>query len=181
MADRTRDERCQGRGLRRWAVAGAVLEGPDGLLLVENRRADGRVDWTPPGGVIDEHRGEEVLEGLTREVKEETGLTVHSWGRVLYRVEAVAPDLGWHMSASVWLATEWSGELRVGDDPDGIVTRAQWLQADEHERRLRSAQRWVAEPLLAWCDQRWECEPDPFRYMVDGRSRSDFAIRRIPT
>ena len=54
--------------MRDWVVAGAVIEGADGLLLVRNRRRDGSEDWSPPGGVIDE--GETILEGLTREVAE---------------------------------------------------------------------------------------------------------------
>ena len=47
--------------MRRWLVAGAVIEGPEGVLLVQNRRRDGRVDWSPPGGVVDP--GEPGIEG----------------------------------------------------------------------------------------------------------------------
>jgi 8-oxo-dGTP diphosphatase len=71
--------------MRDWVVGGAVIEVgipglaavggvTEGVLLVENRRRDGRSDWTPPGGVIDP--GEDVVDGLTREVREETGLEV---------------------------------------------------------------------------------------------------------
>jgi len=48
--------------VRRWLVGSALIEGEDGLLLVANRRRDGAVDWTPPGGVID--AGESVLDGI---------------------------------------------------------------------------------------------------------------------
>ncbi|MBA3281516.1 MAG: NUDIX hydrolase, partial [Acidimicrobiia bacterium] len=81
--------------MREWLVAGAVIEGPDGLLLVQNRRRDGRLDWSPPGGVIDP--GESVIAGLTREVAEETGLVVSSWLGPIYEIDAVAPDLGWRL------------------------------------------------------------------------------------
>ena len=63
--------------MRDWLVGGAVIEGPSGLLLVQNRRRDGSFDWSPPGGVID--AGETVLEGIGREVVEETGLVVTEW------------------------------------------------------------------------------------------------------
>ena len=107
--------RCRSRlrhttGMRDWLVAGALIEGPGGLLLVENRRRNGSVDWSPPGGVIDE--GEEVLVGLEREVVEETGLVVTAWSDPVYDIEVFAPDLGWHLRVEAFRALEWSGELR---------------------------------------------------------------------
>ena len=60
--------------VRSWVVGGALIRHGDGLVMVANRRRDGSIDWTPPGGVID--AGEALLEGLAREVREETGLEV---------------------------------------------------------------------------------------------------------
>ena len=62
---------CQNVVMNQWIVGGAVIEHEGQLLLVRNRRKNGSVDWTTPGGVIDE--GESVLSGLAREVFEETG------------------------------------------------------------------------------------------------------------
>jgi len=62
-----------------------VLESPDGVLLVANRRGRGRLDWTPPGGLVD--RGESSLEALTREVREESGLIAADWSTLLYTAE----------------------------------------------------------------------------------------------
>jgi len=53
--------------VREWLVAGGIIEGPDGILLVQNRRRDGSLDWSTPGGVIEVHEGESVVDGLTRE------------------------------------------------------------------------------------------------------------------
>jgi ADP-ribose pyrophosphatase YjhB (NUDIX family) len=44
--------------MREWFVAGALIERDGELLLVQNRRRNGRVDWSPPGGVIEHHTGE---------------------------------------------------------------------------------------------------------------------------
>lgn len=150
--------------MRRWLVAGAVIEGPTGLLLVQNRRRDGRVDWSPPGGVIDP--GESVLQGLTREVEEETGLVVSGWEGPIYEIEAEAPDLGWHLRVEVHRAVEVSGDLRV-DDPDGIVVDACWVHADACAGHLAEAQPWVRDPLQTWLGERW-FGSRAFRYRITG-------------
>ena len=76
--------------MRDWVVGGALILSDEGVLLVQNRRRNGSHDWTPPGGVIDE--GETLLEGLTREVQEETGLRVTEWAGPVYEVRCEAPD-----------------------------------------------------------------------------------------
>ena len=84
--------------MRSWTVGGALIRHGDGLVLVANRRRDGSIDWTPPGGVIDD--GESVLAGLHREVLEETGLVVDGWVGQQYETTAPlnntspAPDPG---------------------------------------------------------------------------------------
>ena len=53
------------------SVAGVVID-ENGRTLVIQRRDNGR--WEPPGGVLE--RDEPIIEGLLREVREETGLIV---------------------------------------------------------------------------------------------------------
>ena len=53
------------------SVAGVVVDGQGRALLIQ-RRDNGR--WEPPGGVLE--LGEAIVEGLRREVREETGLEV---------------------------------------------------------------------------------------------------------
>src|SRR5687768_5294009 len=74
--------------VRNWTVAGGLVESDAGLLLVQNRRRNGSFDWSPPGGVIEVAEGESVVDGLTREVQEETGLLVTEWLGPLYEVQA---------------------------------------------------------------------------------------------
>src|SRR5919201_6698592 len=114
-------------GVREWIVAGGLVETPQGLLLVRNQRRGGFEDWSTPGGVIDDEDGS-VLDGLTREVEEETGLRVTRWEGPLYEVEAVAPDLGWIMRCEVHRAVDFEGEVQVAD-PDGIVVEAAFVTA----------------------------------------------------
>jgi 8-oxo-dGTP diphosphatase len=162
--------------VRSWLVAGAVIEGPLGVLLVANRRRDGAVDWSTPGGVIDP--GEGVLDGLAREVAEETGLVVTRWDGLLYEIEASAPDLGWDLRVEVHRAAEVEGTLRV-DDPDGIVVDACWVPVHDCAGRLEAAHHWVREPLAAWLGERWLASRR-FRYRVEGADPRSLVVHAEP-
>jgi len=149
-----------------------VIEGAGGVLLVANRRHDGAVDWSTPGGVIDE--GEGLLDGLAREVREETGLVVSRWDGLLYGIEVVAPDLGWHLRVEVHRAASVEGDLVI-DDPDGIVFDAGYVAVAECDERLAQSQLWVREPLSAWLGQRWTLARD-FKYHVAGSDRGSLTV-----
>jgi 8-oxo-dGTP diphosphatase len=151
--------------MRRWTVGGALIETEGSLLLVRNRRRGGRQDWTPPGGVIDP--GEALVAGLTREVVEETGLEVTSWDGPAYRISVEAPSLGWHLQVEAWRALSWAGELRVGDDPDGIVVEACFVPSADCVVRLGRAQPWVTDPVEAWLAEPWAGTRE-FAYRIEG-------------
>lgn len=162
--------------VRDWLVAGGLVEGPEGLLLVQNRRRNGSLDWSPPGGVIEVHAGESVTDGLTREVIEETGIRVTEWEGPLYRVEAMAAGMGWHLRAEVYRATSYTGDLDPGD-PDGIVVDARFVELAGCIDWLEAAHQWVREPLLAWLGERWG-EARSFRYRVDGDGAGAVTVTR---
>jgi 8-oxo-dGTP diphosphatase len=162
-------------------VAGALIEGPDGLLLVQNQRRNGSLDWTPPGGVIEIHEGETVLDGLAREVEEETGLHVTEWDGPIYQVSAVAPSMGWHMRVEVYRALAVEGELRIGDDPDGIVVDAAWVDPATCELHLEGGHLWVREPLTEWLAGPPPAgeEPRLYAYEVSGSGLHDAVVERV--
>ena len=163
--------------MREWLVAGALVEVDDALLLVRNERRGGYSDWSTPGGVIDAD-DDSVLEGLTREVEEETGLRVSAWEGPLYEVHAVAIDLGWRLRAEVYRAVEFEGDLAVAD-PDGIVVEAAFVDPTTCAERLAGGATWVREPLAEWIAERWG--PDATRayaYDVRGTRREDLAVVR---
>jgi 8-oxo-dGTP diphosphatase len=147
------------------------------VLLVQNRRRNGALDWSPPGGVIEVHEGESLLDGLGREVEEETGLRVTSWGGLLWSVTTAAPGLGWLLRAEVHLAAEWEGELRPAD-PDGIVVDAAFVRCDACAGQLDGQHPWVREPLSAWLDERW-ADARPFDYRVDGADLRTVTVTRL--
>jgi len=163
--------------VREWLVASGILEGPDGLLLVQNRRRNGLVDWSTPGGVIEVEAGESVIDGLTREVLEETGLTVSAWEGPVYEVVAEAPGMGWRMRVEVHRAVEFSGDL-VLEDLDEIVVDARWVAADSCGPHLEACPVWVREPLSTWLADR---HPDArsYRYQVEGADRASMTVTRL--
>lgn len=157
-----------------WLVGGALIEGPDGLLLVQNRRRDGALDWSPPGGVID--AGEGLIDGLTREVHEETGLVVLDWDGPVYEVHAEAPGLGWSLRVEVHRAVRFEGELVV-DDPDGIVVDAGWFDDDGCLGCLGGGHPWVREPLAEWLGERWSGRRT-FGFDVRGSDLASLSVAR---
>ena len=154
--------------MRAWVVAAGLIEGPPGadvpgLLLVQNRRRDGRLDWSPPGGVV--------------EVEEETGIRVTRWDGPVYDVEAEAPDQGWQLRVEVFVARAFEGELRV-DDPDGIVVDARFVPLDACALQLEEAHLFVREPVTTWLSER-HVEPRSHRYRVEGRRLSALQVVRL--
>jgi 8-oxo-dGTP diphosphatase len=162
-------------GLRHWTVAGGVITQGDTVLLVKNQRPSGGVEWSTPGGVIDP--GETVLEGLSREVAEETGLTVSAWSGPLYRVEVTAPDVGFVLRVEAHLGLAVVGEILV-DDPDGIVVDAHFVPRQDVGHWLGAAQPWVVEPLLAHLIDGVD-DGRSFRYRMTGGRGQPRSIERL--
>ena len=107
--------RCPGCGERYWAnsVPGAqAVIVRDGHVLL-GRRADdpGRGRWDLPGGFL--HEGEDAVDALRREVREETGLELDvlaflgTWNE---------PYWSRSVLCLTWLARPAGGVERAGDD-----------------------------------------------------------------
>jgi 8-oxo-dGTP diphosphatase len=164
----------EGQGLREWTVASGIIRSGDHVLMVRNRRRNGSSDWSTPGGVVE--TGEDVVEALTREVIEETGVRVTKWSEVRYSVVTVAPGMGWHASVHVYEALEWSGEIVI-DDPDGIVEEAVFVTADQAIESLVSNARWVSEPISEWLTAPWDGHRQ-YGYELAGVERSSTSVHR---
>jgi ADP-ribose pyrophosphatase YjhB (NUDIX family) len=163
--------------VRQFRVGGGLVVVENQLLMAANRRRQGTIEWTPPGGVIDE--GESVTKGISREVLEETGLHVPAWEDMHYTVKVTAPDMGWEMVVESWFTTVAHGSIAL-NDPDGIVEQALFVDLHEVEALLVDSPVWVRLPILAWLEN--ERRPiDHHEFHVYGADRSSARVeQRFP-
>ena len=121
-------------------AVGAVVVHEGRVLLVRRGSEPLKGHWTLPGGVLE--LGETVVDGVAREVREETGLLVeplelvelvdrihletgresgHEAGREASRVR-------YHYVIADYLCRITGGELRAASDADAVrwVERAEW-------------------------------------------------------
>lgn len=159
--------------VRRWLVGGALIRHGDGLVLVGNRRRDRSLEWTPPGGVID--GDETLLDGLEREVLEETGMRITGWAHRSYTVQVDAPDMGWQLRVEAWEATGVDGEVRI-DDPDGIVEEVRHAAAVDALALLQASPPWVHEPVGEWLGG---AHGGQYRFALHGQQRHGARIERL--
>jgi 8-oxo-dGTP diphosphatase len=161
--------------MRRWAVASGIIEDDDRVLLVANRRRNGSIDWTPPGGVIDD--GEHEVEALSREVLEETGLRVVEWAGPVYGIRVQFAELEWDLRVVVYRAVRWTGEITIGD-PDGIVQDARFLAVADTLPLLQQSPQWVRDPFSEWMLERWDVHRQ-FHFDVAGTHGGPLVVSRI--
>ncbi len=135
---------CDTGRVQAYTVASGIIVDDGQVVFVQNRRRNGSLDWSTPGGVVDP--GEQILEALGREVVEETALTVAGWSPMLYSVDVdfVGRDLTLH--AQVFVAQGYDGSLHI-DDPDEVVVDGRWVDHGEALNLLDHSPQWVAQPL----------------------------------
>ena len=115
---------------------GAVVVHEDRVLLVRRGSEPLKGHWTLPGGVLE--LGETVVDGVVREVREETGLLVEPL-ELVELVDRIHLETGreagreagrvrYHYVIADYLCRVTGGELRAASDADAVqwVERAEW-------------------------------------------------------
>ena len=96
---------------------GAVVMGPEGILMIKRGKPPRKGSWSLPGGA--QELGETVNQAARREVKEETGLDVEILGLVDV-VDLIRHDdegtLEYHYTLVDVAATVIGGTLTAGSD-----------------------------------------------------------------
>lgn len=107
------------------SVAAIVVNDEDRVLMTK-RRDNGH--WEPPGGILE--LGESILDGLRREVREETGLEIES-----ERLTGVYKNMQRGVVALVFRARVAGGRLRESEE----TTRAEWWGRESVSSRMDEA------------------------------------------
>ena len=107
---------------------GAVIVEEGRVLLVRRGSEPLKGHWTLPGGVLEV--GESLIEGVAREVKEETGLEVEviELIELLDRIHRDNGRVRYHYVIADYLCRVTGGELRAASDADAVrwVERTEW-------------------------------------------------------
>ena len=113
---------------RPWIGIGAIVLRDDHVLLIKRGKPPAAGGWSLPGGSLE--LGETFAQAATREVREETGITVEA-GEVLTVIDRIDRDdagrVQFHYLLVDVLAQYKSGEPVAGDD----ALDAAWIPLDQ--------------------------------------------------
>jgi len=107
---------------------GAVIVEAGRVLLARRGTEPMKGHWTLPGGLLE--LGESLTDGVTREVREETGLIVEAVELIelLERIHREETRIRYHYVIADYLCRVAGGQLQAASDADAArwVERAEW-------------------------------------------------------
>lgn len=110
-------------------AVGAVVIDKGRVLLVRRGHEPLKGKWSLPGGLLE--LGELIVDGVVREVEEETGLTVEAIELIelVDRVHREAERVRYHYVIADYLCRVVGGKLRARSDAEDVrwVRREEWI------------------------------------------------------
>jgi ADP-ribose pyrophosphatase YjhB (NUDIX family) len=131
-------------------TVGALCEDECGRLMLVRRAIEPRKGtWDTPGGFLEE--GEAPLDGLRRELREETGLEIEpgEFFGALTDLYGDGPEAQFVLSLN-WIARILGGTPAPTDD----ISEIRWFAADELPGEDEIAFPGVASLVRRWCERR---------------------------
>jgi len=108
---------------------GAVIVDRGRVLLVRRGNEPMKGHWTLPGGLLE--LGERLMDGVVREVQEETGLLVECLELIelIDRIHREGTRVQYHYVIADYLCRVTGGDLKAASDADVVrwVEREEWI------------------------------------------------------
>lgn len=115
-------------------VGGIVLDEQGRALLVQRGNEPRKGHWSIPGGLLEV--GESLIEGVRREIAEETGLAVQPQAivEIVDRICKEEDRVRYHYVIVDYWCTVLSGTAQPGSDAADLrwASRADWLDANPY-------------------------------------------------
>jgi ADP-ribose pyrophosphatase YjhB (NUDIX family) len=136
---------------RYWPAVGAiVMRNNAEILLVGNDYGRNELIWNLPGGAVDP--GEDLIQAVSRELYEETGLTALEVGPLAWIIQAVLADKCPFIIGFAFEVTAWQGQVTVENEVDhGDVQQAKFVPFKNAvecviEGNRTALRDWLADP-----------------------------------
>ena len=136
---------------RYWPAVGAIVTRNDAeILLVGNDYGRDELVWNLPGGAVDP--GEDLIQAVTRELYEETGLIAQKIGPLAWIVQAVLADKRPFIIGFAFEVIAWQGQVSVENEVDhGDVQQAKFVPFENAlecviEGNRTALRDWLADP-----------------------------------
>ena len=152
--------------MKEYLITAGILRKGDQLLLIKHDSEFGsKPFWTLPGGTSEE--GENGFQSITREIKEETGLSVEKIHKIAYKARHTNHKRMWISNIEVYEIAQWNGELFI-DDPDGDIIDVQWFSVKEAITLLKEGPFEVMKvPIVSYLEQ--NPSDTPFWHYVEDK------------
>jgi 8-oxo-dGTP diphosphatase len=129
------------------------------LLCARHRKRD-RTYWVLPGGHLD--RDESLWQAALRELDEEAGIVLRA-GRLWAVGEFRSEER--HVVECTFFASDWSGDARLGSDPEqrehpAALVGLEWLDRERFERET-----FLPAPLRRRLLDHWDDPEAPAVYL----------------
>ena len=132
------------------AVGAIVTRDHAEILLVGNDYGSDELVWNLPGGAVDP--GEDLIQAVSRELFEETGLTAIEVGPLAWIVQAILAEKRPFIIGFVFEVTAWEGQVSIENEVDhGDVQQAKFVPFDDAavcmiEGNRTALRDWLADP-----------------------------------
>ncbi|MBW6440808.1 NUDIX hydrolase [Patescibacteria group bacterium] len=131
--------------------SGLIYNDKNQILLAQHTPEFGEGHyWYIPGGTA--NKGENAIDALRREIKEETNIDISIIGKLVYVVKHTNYKRAWYSDIYVYKIKDWSGDIKI-NDPDGDTVKLKWFDAKQAIIAIKKVPFQVmSEPLIYYLE-----------------------------